>query len=130
MSAPKREEEKDKPFSHHPPTGQAKLFRETVQRSSQPSQLTRIGLGKNLSLGGQGRDKEDKNARTPVAKMVPAGETIGLRGKQMRFWSALGKRKSEGMAGKIRKDQSMKAYVCHPTGTGRSLMGRGWGWAG
>lgn len=85
-----------------------------------------MGLGKNPSLGGQGRDKEDKNAITPVAKMVPAGETIGLRGKQMRFWSALGERKSEGMAGKVRKDQSMKAYVCHPTGTGKSLLrGRG-----
>lgn len=83
-----------------------------------------MGLEKDPSLGGQGRDKEDRNARAPMAKMVTAGETIGLRGKQMGFWSALGERKSECMAGKVRRDQSMKTYVCHPRETGRPLL---WG---
>lgn len=131
MITPKREEEKDKPVSHHPPTEQEKHFQETVQRfpttTTRPSQLTRMGLGKDLSLGGQGRDKGDRNDRTPMAKMVTvtAGETIELRGKQMGFWSALGERKFECRAGEVRRGQSMKAYVCHPTETGRSLL-PGW----
>lgn len=81
-----------------------------------------MGLGKDPSLGEQGRDKGDRNDRTPVARMMTAGETIGLRGKQMGFWSALGERKSESRSGEVRRGQSMKAYVCHPTETGRSLL--------
>lgn len=84
-----------------------------------------MGLEKDLSLGGQGRDEEDRNDRTRMAGMETAEETTGLHGEQMVIWNALGERKSEHTAGKVRRDQNMKTCACHPTGIGK-VPAPGW----